>query len=257
MKKIIGLLSCVIIAFILSCQNSSEPNYSIIPYIQLKDFKFVKGDVSKVIADTFKLTFFLRDGDFDLGIRPSDTLAQFTTPFYYNKKLNKFIPSYEIPQNHSDLIVYSDRKTIDTLPPLSCSRWELFYGNTPGGVPIVTDTVYVLQNRNAYNINTDLYYLDANQAWVRFDFSSVYNFPNCLRNPLDGYFEDLSGSASVKNIIFFYRALSHKAGTMIFSPFSLKLYSLFHGKTVKMKFSILDRALHRSNIVETNEILIQ
>jgi len=174
MKKVVGLLSCVIVGFILSCQKSPEPNYSIIPYIEFRDFEFIPGNVSSLIPDTLKLKFYLRDGDFDLGLGPNDINPPYNLFYFLDKASGELIPGNEIPADYSNLVIYKDRKTIDTLPALNCSRWMLKYSSDLP--PKVIDTLYFQANPNARNLFLGIYTEDNTQVWTYFDINAQNSF---------------------------------------------------------------------------------
>ncbi|MGC4023667.1 MAG: hypothetical protein QM734_17770 [Cyclobacteriaceae bacterium] len=164
MKKHIGFLSACFIAAIFSCNKSNtEPNYSIIPYIELRDFHYIKGDV----YDTMKLTFYLRDGDFDLGLNPLDTAPPFNSFYFLDKTNGELIPDDAFSADSAILVTYKDRKTIDSLPSFNCSRWLANYNYD-------TDTLYYLKNQNQYNLLVNLFSKKNTEAW-QYNNTDYYN----------------------------------------------------------------------------------
>jgi hypothetical protein len=205
-----------------------------------------------LIPDTLKLKFYLRDGDFDLGLGPNDINPPYNLFYFLDKASGELIPGNEIPADYSNLVIYKDRKTIDTLPALNCSRWMLKYSSDLP--PKVIDTLYFQANPNARNLFLGIYTEDNTQVWTYFDINAQNSFPNC--SPLfDATFPQTSGS-SWRSAPFRYQAISSKEGILTYAISSIRLKSMFHNRTIKGKVYIQDRALHRSNVIETTEIQI-
>jgi|GEM_PF-4645443 len=246
-RKVLGFLAFVTVAFILSCQNNKEPNYPVTPYVEFQDLKYSSGNNNQ--PDTLKLKLYLRDGDFDLGLDYTDSLPPFNTLFVLNKLTGELIPVNDIPTDHTNLVLYPDRKKIDTLPSLSCSRW-LF--------PVrqhAFDTVYYQPNRNHYNTSLNLYYQDTDLSWKYFDFNSYFKINNVSNCPPEYFFDARFIQPKGNYIIgpFVYKAISSKEGILTYSMTSF--FSIFFKeKKIKLDFYIQDRALHRSNVVESSEI---
>lgn len=241
----------VVFAFILSCQNNKEPNYPIIPYVEFRELKYILGinNSSVYEPDTVRLKFYLRDGDFDLGLDRFNTQAPYNPITVLNKLTGQFIPlAYGITADHSNLILYSDKKTIDTLPPLSCSRWTQTYTLT--GEP--SDTVYCLFNSNYSNLFIDIFMETSPRVWSYFDYTKPSSFPLCQPPYFNGRFPTLPFTNSNP---FKYQQISLKEGVMTYDLLiDYGVPSFLSGKKIKFQFSIQDRALHRSNIAETTEI---
>ncbi|HEV8514574.1 MAG TPA: hypothetical protein VGQ59_14930, partial [Cyclobacteriaceae bacterium] len=100
MRIIFWIVVSVVSAFVLSCQNNNEPNYSIVPHIENRDFKFIQGSIYYNKPDTMKLKFYLRDGDFDLGLNNTNDSAPFNSMFVLNKLTGQLIPVNGIPTDH-------------------------------------------------------------------------------------------------------------------------------------------------------------
>jgi hypothetical protein len=244
MRKSFGFILPLAFAFILSCQsNGTEPNYSIIPYVEFRDLKLGQGGSAQ--PDTLTLKFYLRDGDFDLGRDYGDTIPPFNPIFVINKVNGQFIPVTSMPADHTNLIVYRDRKTIDTLPPLNCKNWTQTFHSYA-----LSDTVYHIANPNYWNLTVDLF-SKGSQDWTYFDPVKVFLFPGCNPNGFKTVFPILPFKSFGP---FKYQLISSKEGILTYTISSYGLRFLFSGKKVKLKFSIQDRALHRSNVVETTEI---
>jgi hypothetical protein len=241
MKRISGTILTVGFAFLLSCENKNTQDFPVIPYVEFRDLKFTPGST---VPDTLKLSFYLRDGDFDLGLYNTNTLPPFNSIFVLNKITGQLIPVNEVPADRSNLVLFPDKKTIDTLPPLSCSRWQYR--------PF--DTVYYQPNRSYNNISINLYYQDSTQVWKYLDINSYFKFNNlstCSSEyAFDGRFPQLPFQ---KVGPFTYQSISSREGLLTYSMTTyFKL--LFNKKKLKLIFAIQDRALNRSNSAETSEI---
>jgi hypothetical protein len=143
-------------------------------------------------------------------------------------------------------INYNTKKTVpqfDTLPAINCSNWEQV-NNTSG---IVTDTLYITQNEKAYNINVLLFIKNSSGVYQPFDPNAYFQFPGCNPNLLRGTFKDLSSDRGKNSPI---------EGTFRYNVQSAALNLLFAGKTLKIQVYIMDRALHKSNVIEKSDFTL-
>lgn len=240
-----------ILVFALGCENKNlaPEDYPIIPYVEFRDLKFIAGNINNSIADTLRLKFYLRDGDSDLGLDSDNSSPPYNVLYVLNRTNGQLIAVNDIPKDHSNLVTYSDRKSIDTLPPIGCSRWRLSYNMNS----FTYDTIYLQNNPNAWNAFVSIYIQDSGtQSWKLFDPTQIAPFPNCFEK-IEGRFPSLPFQVWGP---FKFHALSAKEGIMTYAMQSMAYKILFSGKTIKLQFSIQDRALHRSNVVETPEIQI-
>jgi hypothetical protein len=169
--------------------------------------------------------------------------------FVLNRITGQLIPENDIPADLSNLALYSNRKAIDTLPPLNCSRWLITHNSN--GQP--NDTLYIQYNPNYMNVFVDIYTEDSNHVWTYFDQTKVFVFPSCVLNLFNGRFPPLPFESAGP---FKYQSLSSKEGILTFNLTSDGFKILFHNQKLKLKFSVKDRALHQSNLAETTEIKI-
>lgn len=240
------------VVLLLGCGIDScvtQPEYSVIPHVDLLGITFSRGDIAKGVQDTltFKLKF--KDGDGDLGAAQEDANSlDSSSPWYYFYKPTDFsvvpkttysdqIPGYK-------LINYRVKRTIpqfDTLPTLVCGSWE--EERKDGRV---TDTVYTFQNRKAYNVNVNVYAKNNAGVYEAYNFTTPnYNWTNCSYNLFRATFPDLSNNRQ--------NALE---GVITFRIASYYLYGFFNTETLKMDITVYDRAHHASNIVGKKDFTI-
>jgi hypothetical protein len=261
MKKV--TLYFFVAALTFSC-NENEKTFPVEPHIKFESLSFAPSQLA-VAVDTLKLKFYFTDGDSDLGL-PSSALEPYNYRNYYFRSSGLRFTSSEDSFSDNfkrtlfsklpELITYKDKrsKALDTLPkfisPYSCTNWEIVR-NQSGSV---TDTVYFQSNLNFYNLFVDCY-VYSNGDWVQFDPKTLSAFPYCsegfyARIPL---FKDITPSNS-DMYPFSLHLFSDKEGTITYLIMSFGIRSLFGGKKIKLKVRIQDRALHKSNEIETSEI---
>lgn len=234
-----------------------QPEYSVVPQIDLLDVTFKKGNLTSRIPDTliFKIKF--TDGDGDLGVSGTDSISDkwfySYNPWYgvYNLKDLSVVyvvdNTQQIPSTYS-FINYKAKRTIpqfDTLPPISCGKWELLRDSKG----LVKDTIYTLQNLKAYNINLDVYTKNGSGTYDKFNPTTYWDdgtLTSCAPNVFRATFPNLSNSRK-----------SALDGVITFRIQSFYLDLLFSTKTLKMEVTISDRAFHVSNIAEKHDFTLQ
>lgn len=252
-STIIALLSC----FLCACEK--EPDVSIIPQIQLQSVSFKHEFPAS--PDTLKIELKFKDGDGDLGINGDETSIyqspassqDISTPFYYFYQTSQKGTWFSTHQNNGDLpagysyVNYASYRTIhelpfDTLPgALTCKNWE-FRANP-------SDTLYIQQNPLSSNIFVYLY-TKGPSGFTYFDPTDPKLFPfgdRCVTNFFNGRFGILASDLGSKKAL---------EGTITYKIQSSGLYLYLHGKTIKLKIYILDRAFHKSNVVDSDELVI-
>ncbi|MCB0495291.1 MAG: hypothetical protein KDC79_04105 [Cyclobacteriaceae bacterium] len=230
-KIIVNFLFISVLFGSISCsKETEEPEYSIIPTIELSDIYFVKSD-SYEYKDTLALKIKYTDGDADFGLDDSFTEAPYNTLNYFLK-------------NDGSYLTYSDRNTppYDTLPPYEfpyyCYNYAIDWENNCD-----IDTFYVQQNRNHYNIFID-YYRKKEGKYELFDFKTTFG-QNCGEN----YYGRIEGPSIY--------GVPLKSGKIEYPMWGARLYVIFKNDTLKLKIQIQDRALNKSNIIETPEFTLQ
>ncbi|HEV8515815.1 MAG TPA: hypothetical protein VGQ59_21185 [Cyclobacteriaceae bacterium] len=235
-----------------------KPDNSITPQIQFQSVEFKHG--SPTSADVLTISINFKDGDGDLGINGDETeiavspaeSKDISTPIYYYYQLSQsaiWYPTHksnETLKNGYEYVNYASYRKIhsspfDTLPALTCKNWEL--RQTPA------DTLYIQQNPYANNIFVYLYTKSQNGSYTYFDPTNLYSFGDrCVNNFFHGRFQVLSLNLGKKSPL---------EGTITYNIQSSALYSLLNGKTAKLKIYILDRAFHKSNLVESADFVIR
>lgn len=237
-----------------------QPEYSNVPEIAFQDM-YLGSKVNRV--DSLVLSFNFKDGDGDLGLDSNLDSADITyqSPLYgiyFEDGEVRYTPKndYTLPQlfqvssgqivNGLYYLTWDTKKTVptaDTLPDLNCTSWELLK-ELKDDKYIVKDTLYIKQNLNYSNIFLDVYVKQNDGTFSKYNVS--YTFPNCSPYPFNGRFGNLTNDRG-KN--------SPLEGTIHYSM-NVAWRLTFSFKTLKLKFYIQDRALHKSNVIETKEFTL-
>jgi hypothetical protein len=241
-----------LLLFFAGCKNSEEKVFPIEPYIEFKSLEFKKGSLGWL--DTLDLKFYFRDGDSDLGLDASSAEPYNFRNYFFKANGKKYTGGLN-SNNIVSLITYRDKRIlkIDTLPkfqtPFDCNNWEVFKGENPLSI----DTIYYQANKNYYNIFVALELFDGT-GWKAFNPSLEFTYPNCVYDFLNGRFPPLENFVSKSNLSFELEKISNKEGLLKYRIMSSAFQLLFKGKKIKLKVSIQDRALHKSNEIETAEL---
>jgi hypothetical protein len=235
-----------------------QPENSIIPQIQIQSVVFKKGNLTAFIDDTLIVTLKFSDGDGDLGVNGDETAiytSQFdstdiNTPFYYIYDSAQNATWYYTHSSNVSLpkgyhyVNYAAHRNIHTHPfdtlssTLTCKYWEI-----PSIAQI--DTLYRQDNPYNSNFFMDIYTKNPNGSYTLFDLDSYYAINKC---PVQvNRFPILSSDLGKKSSL---------DGTITYRYSSAVIYLLFHNEALKVKVYILDRAFHKSNVVESDDILI-
>lgn len=226
------------ILIILAGACFKAPEFPIEPQIEFQNITFKPGGLGGF--DSLILLISFKDGDGDLGLAPDET-ACIDEDICYNSKF------YFIKSDQS-FVTYKDKRTnpeFSDLPgfinPYNCINWEITRNNQN----VVTDTLYFELNPNHHNIEVDFLVKNPNGTFTEFDWTTEFHFPNCGVT-FDGRFP----------ILFQDRPGSPLEGTIRYGMGSSGFRILFSLKTIKLRIQIKDRALHRSNIIETPEFTL-
>ncbi len=224
MKELIKF-SLLLIIFSFSFWSCRDlPTYPDTPFIEFSEMFFKTGE----FTDSLFVIVDFRDGDGDLGLDPGfDTNEPFNAIYYWLKP-------------DGDLLKYSDRNTppYDTLPkyefPYSCSHYSVEEA----------DTFYIIQNPNHYNIFIN-YYIKKNGQWNLYDWLTA-NPPQCGET-YNGRFPILNPSGADRPL----------EGSLKYGMTGAGFKVIFKNDTLKLEIQIQDRALNKSNIVETPEFVLK
>ncbi len=228
-------LSTGICLLLTSCFE--PPQYSPIPSIEFESVIF-KDVANTSDPDSLILTVRFKDGDGNLGLDP-DSDEDKSPPF--NNR-------YFFKASDGSVITYKTKRTMpgyDTLPafvkPYNCINWELITSNN------VVDTFYFQLNPNHYNIFVDFMVKNSNGTFTKFDWTTEFSYPQCGIT-FDGRFPILAKDITTKAAL---------DGKIRYSMQSTGFLVLFSIKTLKLRVTIQDRLLNRSNTVESSEFTLQ
>ena len=232
-------LSWVIIALGAVILDScfQPPEYSPLPVIEYESVIF-KDITDPSLTDSLIVTVKFKDGDGDMGLDATDP-ADNAAP--YNDKNYLYQPN-------GSKVNYKAKRTnpaYASLPsfinPYNCINWEI---TTVSGK---TDTLYFDINPNHNNIFIDYLIKNSDGSFKEFNWITEFVYPNCGIS-YDGRFPRL------------YKDLVHKSpieGSIRYGMTSVGFLILFSTKTLKLRITIQDRALHISNTIETPEFTLQ
>ena len=211
-------------------------------------------------ADSLLISISFTDGNGDLGLSDEHTSnAEYRDVDYvFDSQDSELTPDEvvtprDVGKEMSSLIGYPSSENISTLGfttvppyelPYSCTHWQI--KPSIEGIEIL-DTVLVIPNRNQFNIFVDFLFKDSGQAeFKEFDWIGTEEFDNCGL-PIDGRFPVLQSDSNDAAI----------EGTLKYGFVSAGLIPLFGDKVLKLRIQIQDRALNKSNIVESQEFTLR
>lgn len=226
-------LFVIILIGVSACFN--PPEFPIQPQIEFESVQYKEyGTGFDSELDSIILLIKFKDGDGDLGLDPSETSPPFNNKFYFIA--------------NGDFITYETKRTnpdYDTLPafvkPYNCINWEEYKEDG-----VVKDTLYFQLNPDYYNITVEFLIKNADGSFTEFDWQEAFNYPFC-GGTFNGRFP----------ILFKDKPGAPLEGTIRYGMGSIAFTAIFSIKTLKLRIQIKDRALNRSNIVESNEFTLQ
>jgi hypothetical protein len=235
--RAVGLFA-VVLAGSGACFN--PPEFPVTPQIEFESIRYKEvGTGSDAKFDSLILTLSFKDGDGDLGLA-ADEIGCISDSICYN---NKF---YFIKKSNGRPVTYKDKRTdplYNYLPlwdkPYNCTNWEIRTTNN------VRDTLYFELNPDHYNIEVDFLVKNGDGSFTEFDWRNEFDFPNCSQG-FDGRFP----------ILFKDKPGAPLEGKIRYGMVSTGFKFLFSVKTLKLRVQIKDRALHKSNIIETPEFIL-
>jgi hypothetical protein len=237
----------------------TPPNYPIAPQIEIlnNDLAFIK-NTNSIGLDTLRIVLKFTDGDGDVGvIRTQDLPLDERAVFYYllnsngqvslttidrsniNYRFKRLNPNFRMPN--------SGAKLPEFITPFNCTSWELEEDKNN----VVIDTVYIERNPNHFNIFIDYLIKNNDGTFTEFNFDDFFIFPFCGDAVFNG--------ARIPNLSKEIGKNSPLDGKITFNITATigALDLLFSIKTLKLKISIVDRALNKSNEVESKEFTLQ
>lgn len=220
----------LLIVFALAVSSCFKaPEFPSEPIISFNNIVFSKG-TDEIQPDSLILTINFQDGDGDLGLRSegSDTRPPYHDLWYYTKSDGTFV-------------TLADRSLpgFDTLlPPYEfpfyCSNYNI----------IEDDTLYVERNEFHYNIMVK-FFTKKNGVYSEFDFETAFD-------PICG--ENFNGRYPLLNDPNRDRPLE---GKLKYKMESVGFEFLFRQDTVMLEVYIFDRALNRSNTIQTPDFVLK
>ncbi|MBX2894637.1 MAG: hypothetical protein KF763_04295 [Cyclobacteriaceae bacterium] len=256
-----------ILGLVASC--FTPPEFPVEPRIEFENM------IYKRVDGIDSLIFFINftDGDGDLGLQSSETrctLNSDNNQICFNNKIHDLYQNTETGEygivdtgvacskpslcfNSKFVILKPDRSRItyhdkvnnpnySNLPafqkPFNCTNWEILRNNG-----VVVDTSYYELNSNHHNFDIDFLVKNPNGTFSEFDFTKEFDFPNCGIT-YNGRFP----------VLFTDRPGSPMEGRIRFGIGSPAFRAQFSLKTLKFRIQITDRALNKSNVIETPEI---
>lgn len=203
----------------ISCHE--KPIFPSAPNISLNDFYFqeIASSTGTNFQDSIVIKLRFEDGDGNLGLDANET----NPPFHL----------YDVVVTAGDTLRYGDN---DTLPAYNCFNYEILTKRTSvnNSLVIKTDTIYVIRNLNHYNFFLT-FLVEENGEFVEYN-----TYEKLCAPPFHGRFFVLNTARDV-------RPLTGELQYGFISSFRLQ----FRFNTIKLKLQIQDRALNRSNIIET------
>jgi len=224
LKEIIKYTVFAILITITCWSCHQLPEYPIVPSIEYNQVYFKKGE----LTDSLFISIDFKDGDGDLGLHPDyDIGFPYHAIWYY-------------PNLVGGLLTYSDRNTpeFDTLPPYEFPYDCINY------LIDNSDTFYITPNLNHFNIFVD-FYVKKNSVFTLYDWITA-NPPQCGES-YNGRFPILNTSGQNRPL----------EGTLIYAITGAGFEVIFKRDTLKLEIRIQDRALHKSNIIQTQEFVIK
>lgn len=289
--KILKRLSIFLLGVVLLDSCFDPPQYSVIPEIEFQKIEFVEvGGFSD--PDSLILYLDFKDGDGDLGL---DNKVQIGDPYHDSNfyledgngglirvptevRYSNIPPLIKISGEQGKLATVRTRKKANYgyLPAFSSDSCLYRYSNagTPDTAYYKYDLIYVSEEDNQIFDNS-FYIEDTLRAnglpsiFVLHD--TVYYKPNPYHNNIeidwliqnnDGSFTKFDWTKIDCGTDFDSRfpVLADKTraieGTLRYGMTSLGFLQLFSIKTLKLRITIWDRALHRSNVIETPQFTL-
>lgn len=208
---------------ITACQD--RPTFPLTPSIGLNDLYFQ--EIKDLSLDSLIIKIKFEDGDGDLGLDADETLP----PYHIYDAVTV--------QPDGDTLRFGDPGT----PPYDCVNYEILRKETSvnGSLVVTADTIYVERNPDHFNFFLTF--------MIKEDDGSFREYSPALeRNCAPPY----NGRYFVLNTARDIRPLTGELQYSLVSGFRL----LFRNDIIKIRIQINDRALNKSNILETDEFNI-
>ena len=233
-----------------SCYPS--PTFPEKPEIELENFYFVENSQT----DSLVISLSFTDGDGDLGLSNLDTDFPYHQFNVFSSETGEelheiaaFDDSVTLSDLISNAIRFEDKRTgkVDSLPPYispyKCTRWKTNFTLDNGQT--IEDTLYYQRNPYYYNFYVQFYYKETvNSEFQELNFDEIG--ANCNSNYHGRFPLLLERNKEDKPL----------EGTITYSVTGSGLSMILDRKILKLRLFIYDRALNRSNPVETKEFIL-
>lgn len=255
-------LILTVLVLMISCLDA--PEYSIIPKIKFKRLEFVDVDG---FSDSLNLTFDFEDGDGDIGLADNELwgpfIPYFNVVFYDSTKVNRSsngnvisiggyqevtedgeaYPPFFLADNQTDnQFVFTEFifSEYDNRSELSCLDYLTVAQNDS-----ISLNYYIVRNEFHNNLYVN-YFKKKNGEY--FETTIDEDIANeCNRVPLNLRFPIFDPERLGKPTV----------GSITYFNVSRGLVNFLANDTFKIQFYIYDRALNKSNIVETGDFLLE
>lgn len=217
----------LILLLVVMASCLTPPSFPVTPEISFNSVTFQKGETN-LDADTLALTINFQDGDGDLGLRANIDVGEPYNSIYFWLK------------GDGELLKYSDRNTApyDTLPPYDFPFYCTNY------VIEEADTFYVTQNEFHNNIFVK-FFVKKNGVYEEFNWVTEFD-PICGES-FNGRYPLLSDVGREKPL----------EGKLKYKMSSAGFELLFRQDTLKLEVFIYDRALNKSNVIESPDFVLK
>lgn len=265
--KNIGLLnhlffSTIIILF-YSCQEP-EP-FPITPQIQFANIEYVE-IVENGNPDSLILEFNFQDGDGDLGIEGDENLPPFHDFNFIVDRNNKIVTIGQ-PTVDGPLYYYTpgygrtQELNSTERPAFDCAHYDTLYINEtrdryiPPGVGVSTedlqefhkDTVFIQRNPYKNNIIVKFYRKRGPENYEEINWRYLTSIYGCGIT-FDGRFPVLDVES--------WASAGPLQGSIRYAMVSTGFRTVLRKDTFNIKFQVIDRALHGSDVAETGDITL-
>jgi hypothetical protein len=289
MKKAIAISLLILLVLSEACKQESEEPGSELPTITFSQLEFVASIANN--TDGFRLTLEFSDGDFDYGLTPQDVsepyhelnffISQGNTQKMFASTIEQLRPqfsdSYYLIQPESvetgKLVTLQSMRLQSSLQQFSCAQFTTRLDNvgikisdknlvpnpervvdtitsTLGDILIMQDSFRIERNPYHYNILVTYLVEQSSASFQVFDFQEQF-----CHQGFNGRIPEilgLNGSTGPFDV----KTLSNRKVRVSYNMGSAGFRPLFGGKRVKVRVSVIDRALNESNVVESNPVLV-
>jgi hypothetical protein len=228
-----------------------NPKYPVVPQIEILNNELYFGKSTSEGFDSIVVALRFKDGDGDIGLDDSfkDTVFSFEKLYFLYKPtepntlryttFEKSNVNYQFKKNNPQF------NLPEFTPPFSCSNWQV--KRNASDQPL--DTIYTKFNPDFYNVIIEYLIKQTDGTFKKYDVDEVFFYPFCGDRTL--------GGGRIPNLSKNVGSPTPLDGKIVWSIKSFGFDALFSIKILKLRIYIKDRALHKSNIVESKEFTLQ